>query len=97
MKKKNNNISLDTPQRPLTDKEEQYKLLKRKTIKQLIAPSGIDASNIDHLEIISDTTRFARSFFVANLPRMATFPTLFRSMYEFGDIKTSIYIAPVNE
>ena len=98
MKKKNQNISLDTQQQqPLTAKEEQYKLLKRKSIKQLIAPSGIDASDIDHLEIISNTTRFARSFFVANLPRMATFPTLFRSMYEFGDINTSIYIAPVNE
>ena len=44
--------------------EEKYEFLKRKTIKQLIAPAGIDASNIDHLEIISDTTRFARSFFV---------------------------------
>ena len=27
--------------------------LKKKSIKELIAPSGIDASNIDHLEIIS--------------------------------------------
>ena len=45
MKKKNQNISLDTQtqQQPLTAKEEQYKLLKRKSIKQLIAPSGIDS------------------------------------------------------
>ena len=77
--------------------EEKYEFLKQKTIKQLIAPAGIDASNIDHLEIISDTTRFARSFFVADLPRMTTFPYLFRSMYEFGDINTSIYINPVHE
>lgn len=77
--------------------EEKYEFLKRKTIKQLIAPSGIDASNIDHLEIISDTTRFARSFFIADLPRMATFPYLFRSMYEFGDINTSIFINPIEE
>ncbi|MBQ6992637.1 MAG: DUF87 domain-containing protein [Clostridia bacterium] len=77
--------------------EEKYELLKKKTIKQLIAPSGIDASNIDHLEIISNTTRFARSFFVSNLPRMATFPYLLRDMYEFGDINTSIYIKPIQE
>ncbi len=77
--------------------EEKYEFLKQKTIKQLIAPAGIDASNIDHLEIISDTTRFARSFFVADLPRMTTFPYLFRNMYEFGDINTSIYINPIHE
>ena len=33
--------------------EEEVTILKKQTIKELIAPSGIDASNIDHLEIIS--------------------------------------------
>ena len=77
--------------------EEKYEFLKKKTIKQLIAPAGIDASNINYLEIVSDTSRFARSFFIADLPRMATFPYLFRNMYEFGDINTSIYINPIHE
>ncbi len=77
--------------------EEDVKILKKKSIKDLIAPSGIDASNIDHLEIISNTTRYARSFFVSSLPRMCTFPELFRDMYMFGDINTSIYINPVKE
>ncbi len=78
-------------------REEDIRILKKKTIKELIAPSGIDASNIDHLEIISDTSRFARSFFVSSLPRMCTFPELFRDMYMFGDINTSIYINPIKE
>ena len=56
---------------------DEYEILKKKTIKELIAPSGIDASNIDHLEIISIVTRYARSFFVSTLPRMCTFPELF--------------------
>ena len=77
--------------------EPELEILKKKTIKELIAPSGIDASNIDHLEIISDTTRYARSFFVSSLPRMCTFPELFRDMYLFGDINTSIYINPISE
>ena len=77
--------------------EEVTKFLKRKTLKELIAPSGIDASNIDHLEIISQTKRFARSFFVSTLPRMATFPELFRNLYMFGDINTSIFIKPIKE
>lgn len=78
-------------------KEDDVRILKKKTIKELIAPSGIDASNIDHLEIISNTKRYARSFFVSSLPRMCTFPELFRDMYMFGDINTSIYINPVRE
>ena len=72
-------------------------IFQAKTIKDLIAPSGIDASNLNHLEIISSTTRYARSFFVSELPRMCTFPELFRDMYLFGDINTSIYINPVQE
>ena len=76
---------------------EEYSILKKKNIKELIAPSGIDASNLDYLKIMSSTTRFARSFFIFSLPRMATFPYLLRDMYEFGDINTSIYINPVPE
>ena len=77
--------------------DEQIPILDKKTIKELIAPSGIDASNIDHLEIISNVKRYARSFFVSALPRMCTFPELFRDMYMFGDINTSIYITPIQE
>ena len=86
-------------QRQLNDytRPDEYEILKKKTIKDLIAPSGIDASNIDHLEIISNVTRYARSFFVSTLTRMCTFPELFRDMYLFGDINTSIYINPVPE
>ena len=71
--------------------------LRKKNIKELIAPSGIDARDIDHLEIISNAKRYARSFFVASLPRMAAFPELFREMYLFGDINTSVYIRPIAE
>ena len=77
--------------------EEVSRFLKRKTIKEIIAPAGIDASNIDHLEIISGTKRYARSFFVSGLPRMATFPEIFRDLYMFGDINTSIFINPIKE
>ena len=71
--------------------------LRKKSIKELIAPSGIDASNIDHLEIISNVKRYARSFYVSSLPRSCIFPELFRSLYMFGDINTSIYIKPISE
>ena len=77
--------------------EEEYKVLHKKTIKEIIAPAGIDASKLDHMEIISNVTRYARSFFVSGLPRSCTFPQLFRSLYMFGDVNTSIYIYPVSE
>ena len=77
--------------------ENQPMILRKKSIKELIAPSGIDASNIDHLEIISNVKRYARTFYVSSLPRTCIFPELFRSLYMFGDINTSIYIKPLDE
>ena len=96
MSKKHKNDEFQM-QRKMEEQQPEYDILRKKTVKELIAPAGIDASNIDHLEIISNTTRYARSFFVSSLPRMCTFPELFRDMYLFGDINTSVYINPVPE
>ena len=68
-----------------------------KGIKDLIAPAGIDFSHINHVEIVSTKTRYARSMIVANIPRMCTFPEFLRSMYTFGDVNTSVFISPVSE
>ena len=96
-KKKLKNLE-EEQQRQLRDREEEkIEILQRKTVKDLIAPAGIDASNIDHMEIISNAKRYARSFFVSTLPRMCSFPDIFRDMYLFGDINTSIYINPIPE
>ena len=94
MKKKKQQLE---EERKKYHEENQNNFLQRKTIKDLIAPSGVDVTNIDHLEIISSTKRYARSFFVSTLPRMCTFPELFRDMYLFGDINTSVYINPIKE
>ena len=68
-----------------------------KTIKDLIAPAGIDASNTNHLEIVSNRSRFARSMVVSTIPRMCTFPEFLRSMYTFGDANISVFINPISE
>ena len=96
MKKSKRKLQEQEMQRQLMNSEEPG-ILKKRTIKEIIAPAGIDASKIDHLEIISNVTRYARSFFVSTLPRMCSFPDLFRDLYFFGDINTSIYITPVPE
>lgn len=87
----------ETERQMANSQENQPMILRKKSIKELIAPSGIDASNIDHLEIISNVKRYARSFYVSSLPRTCIFPELFRSLYMFGDINTSIYIKPLDE
>lgn len=69
----------------------------KKDIKDLIAPSGIDATSTNRLEIISSTSKFARTMLVSTLPRMCTFPELLRGMYTFGDINVSVYINPISE
>ncbi|MDE5831078.1 MAG: hypothetical protein K2H53_05620 [Clostridia bacterium] len=94
-KKKKLKSQEEEQQKLLNDQE--LEILHKQTVKELISPSGIDASNIDHMEIISNTKRYARSFFVSTLPRMCSFPDIFRDMYLFGDINTSIYINPIAE
>ena len=66
-------------------------------LKSLKAPAGIDASNTNHLEIISSRTRYARSMIVSTLPRTCTFPEFLRAMYTFGDINVSVFINPISE
>ena len=69
----------------------------KKTVKDLIAPAGIDASNANYLQIVSSKTRYARSMIVSTIPRMCTFPEFLRSMYTFGDLNVSVFINPVSE
>ena len=95
MLKKKKNIKEQQPNENNLNKKKDK--LREMSIKELIAPSGIDASSLDHLEIVSNVKKYARSFLIAALPRMCTFPELFRSMYMFGDINTSIYINPIPE
>ena len=54
--------------------KESNTLLKRNqsTLKDIIAPGGIDASYTNHIAIMSSRTRFARSMLVSVLPRMCT-------------------------
>ncbi len=91
----------ETPDNILeVQQQEEYNSLvqNKKTIKDLIAPSGIDASELNHLAIMSGSgARYARSHYVSGLPRMATFPYFLRSMYNFGDVNTSVFINPISE
>ncbi len=99
MKEKNKQLQ-NEEQIELEEKIEEKKSFlekNKKTLKDLIAPAGIDASKLNHIEIISSKTRYARSMVVATIPRMCTFPEFLRGMYTFGDINVSVFINPVAE
>ena len=67
------------------------------SLKDLIAPAGIDVSHTNYMEIVSNKTRFARNMIVSTIPRMCTFPEFLRGMYTFGDVNVSVFINPISE
>lgn len=71
--------------------------VNKSNLKDLMAPSGIDATHYDYLEIFSKISRYVRTFYVTTLPRQATFPYFLAGIYEFGDVNTSVYITPIPE
>lgn len=96
--KKENKIAVK--EKLVTDEKDLEKSLfdiNKSNLKDLIAPSGIDATHYDYLEIFSKISRFARTFYVTTLPRQATFPYFLSGIYEFGDVNTSVYINPIQE
>ena len=94
MKKKNNEQSTNVAN---NTKQERSFVDNAKDLKDLIAPSGIDATSTNRLEIVSATSKYARTMLVSTLPRMCTFPQLLRGMYTFGDVNVSVYITPISE
>ena len=86
MKKKNNEQSTNVANN--TNQEKSF-VDNVKDLKDLIAPSGIDATSTNRLEIVSATSKYARTMLVSTLPRMCTFPQLLRGMYTFGDVNVS--------
>ena len=80
-------------------KVEEENLLKKNqsSLQDLLAPSGIDATHFDYLEIFSKVSRFARVFYITTIPRQATFPYFLSGIYEFGDVNTSVFITPIPE
>ena len=79
------------------NQEKGFLANNQKDIKDLIAPSGIDATSTNHLEIVGNTSRYARTLIVSALPRMCTFPLFLRGMYTFGNVNVSVFITPISE
>lgn len=97
---KKNDLNNDTNQNQVIGSnisQRNILLSNQKDLRDMLSPAGIDATRLNELEIVSRTSRFARTFFVSELPRMAVFAEFLRGMYTFGDINTSVFIKPVDE
>jgi len=64
-----------------------------KDIKDLIAPAGIDASSTNHLEIFSNTNKYARTMIISVLPRMCTFPEFLKNLEDYNLENSRILLA----
>ena len=97
--KRNDAQSGEVVEEIITGAESQISSLQvnKSSLHDLLAPSGIDASHYDYLEIFSKISRFARTFYLTTIPRQATFPYFLSGVYEFGDVNTSVYITPIPE
>ena len=98
--KKESEIALPQEQKEeisLLDEGPSVFIKNQKTIKDIIVPSGIDATSYNHIEFFSKVPRYSRTFYVSSIPRIATFVAFLENMYEFGDINVSIHIEPIPE
>ena len=99
-KKEQKSIAVQTQEEALlTSGQDSIDILQtnKSTLHDLLAPSGIDATHYDYLEIFSKISRFARTFYLTTIPRQATFPYFLSGIYEFGDINTSVFVTPISE
>lgn len=98
-KRKNEAQNQDVVEEIITGVDSEISSLQvnKSSLHDLLAPSGIDASHYDYLEIFSKISRFARTFYLTTIPRQATFPYFLSGIYEFGDVNTSVYITPIPE
>ena len=98
-----NNVNTEVPMAlgdtvvGVLDEGKSFLEKNKASLDEFILPSGIDASNYDHIEIFSKKAKYARTFYISAVPRMATFVEFLNSMYDFGDINVSVHIEPINE
>ena len=79
------------------DEEVEETEEKRKSIKELVAPSGINPNPLDYM-IINDCgiKCFAITLYIEKFPRNAIFASTFEPLFNFKDVTTKVFINPVS-
>ena len=69
---------------------------ERKSLKEFLAPDGIDPNNYGHLKLIDGgRTVYVRSYYIDKMPRDANFASTFNTLYNFPYVTSNTRIEPV--
>lgn len=76
--------------------EKKTSIFKPPSIREKIAPDGINASLLDYF-VINDGGKnvYVRNFYIDKLPREATFSVTFHKLLNFPNATSSIFIKPL--
>ncbi|WP_113675863.1 VirB4 family type IV secretion system protein [Vallitalea guaymasensis] len=79
-------------------KKEESSIFSGGTIKNLVAPNGVNPNPLGHM-IIHDNGQdvYIRNFYIDKLPRRATFARTFNEMFQFSNSTISVFINPLIE
>ncbi|MCG8541864.1 MAG: hypothetical protein MJA82_18275 [Clostridia bacterium] len=79
-------------------KVEEDRLFEKNTIKDLVAPNGVNPNPLDHLVIHDHGENiYVRTFYIDKFPRRSTFAYTFEPIFSFPDSTTSVFIIPQGE
>ncbi|MGE5329481.1 MAG: VirB4 family type IV secretion system protein [Deltaproteobacteria bacterium] len=94
------NSKNNTNQAVLEDSN-QYPYTKNKpfsiNLKNLICPFKFEQKDLNYFTLMTKVPKFVRTFFVGTVPRFFKFGESLRSLHQFGNSNTSIYITPIKE
>lgn len=78
------------------DDEMDLFLSSRKTVKELIAPNGVNPNPLDHM-IIDDNGEelYTMCFYIDKLPKNPTFASTFSVLFNFPGVTSSVFVDPL--
>lgn len=93
-KKKKNQESIQINNKNKSSKEEESILMKNnKNLKDLIANDYIDFSESYKYALIGE--KYMKNMYIGIMPSGANFASFLHSLYNYGDIDTSIFVQPI--
>lgn len=77
-------------------KEDNLFFSQRKTIRELVAPNGVNPNPLDYMEIDDGGAKvYTMCFYAHKLPKKATFATTFAPIFNFPNVTSNVFINPL--
>ncbi len=78
-------------------KEESYAIKRVNNIRDAVCCKNVNPLPDDHIQIINNTKIYARTLYIADLPRRSTFAYTFEPILKFPNANVSIFVKPMRE